>query len=204
MTLQVSELLTNLLKIFRLPLLMLNLIMVSSKYFFNTYLTRQHFYGFVLLHPAIYFFLYNGEMNSLYLYISVFFFLLYYGFFFLATCVNVYALISIVSFSYVGVSNFNDFFNIINKQYFFNAHPFSLMLILPLLYIFLLIATQSNKYNLNAYKLINYNSIQLFKFLLLNFMVTYGLIFLYIIMYKFSHIFLSYDVLLQTQFQFYA
>lgn len=156
---------------------------------FQDYLTKKNFYGFLLLNLLVITWLSSDSIvNTL---LIIFVFLLYYGLFFLATLLNIYIIVNILSYS---VSNLA-----ISELTQFHAHPFTVMLILPLIYIVLLVVTQKNKYTADIYVNLNYSSIKLFKFFLINFMITYLIAFVYLVWYKFLHTLPSIDYALLNQ-----
>ena len=156
---------------------------------FQDYLTKKNFYGFLLLNLlAITWLSSEATVNSL---IVIFGILVYYGLFFLATLLNIYIMVKILSYSVTHLS--------IGELTQFHAHPFTVMLILPLIYIVLLVLTQKNKYTTDIYVHLKYTPIKLFKFFLINFMITYLMAFVYLVWYKFLHTLPSIDYALLSQ-----
>ena len=153
---------------------------------FSIHIKGKHWVGFFLLHPVILFWL-DPVTPFLAFFISLLAFLLYYRLFLLVTIANSYAIMYMMSFAINQVST--------DHLHHYQAHPFTVMLVLPLIYIVLFLIILPNKYNKSFYEVAEINHLKLFQMVLLNFVVTYGIAFYYIVQYKLLHVVPSADVI---------
>ena len=152
-------------------------------YLFDVVIRGRHLTGFLFAHIPVFCF-FSPESSFLMFFLTSILFFLFYRLFIPILILNSYAIMYMMSFTINEIPT--------DLLHHYQAHPFTLMLVLPLIYMVLFLIILPNKYTKKIYTENTFSHLELFQMLLINFMVTYAIAYIFIFGYKFLGVLLTF------------